>query len=262
MDRDTLRIILAVAGVILIAGIYFFETWRKKRRLGRRVPFMLDPRNEQAPASGFSEGGAAFDDLPGGPPPTGAPRPPAQSPEPALDGLPRDFHVHDDAPPLHPPAEMPALRAREHAAPAAAPGNELLVVFNVMANEGQRMHGARLLPVFERFGLQLGADGMFHAPVAADGRSRYRVLNTVKPGVFTAEGMSDLWIPGIALFAPVPPGTDPVLTFDALLAEARALADELEGRVCDDRRNQLTAQSENHLREQLREQARRQRIAT
>lgn len=139
----------------------------------------------------------------------------------------------------------------------------LAVSITVMAREGQRFSGADLRHWLQSLELEHGEMGIFHR--RGRGKSRrappvFSVANVVKPGTFELDAMADMTTPGVAMFMQLPGPDDPSAAFEEMIRAARKLAEGLNGLVCDDTRSTLTGQVINHLREQISEFSRKQRL--
>ena len=88
----------------------------------------------------------------------------------------------------------------------------------------------------------------------------FSVANVLAPGTFEPAGMDALSSPGIAMFMRLPGPEHPADAFQQMLDAAKSLAQELDGKVCDESRSTLTPQSINHLRERIADFGRRQMI--
>ena len=148
---------------------------------------------------------------------------------------------------------------------AATEGDEaraetLVVILTVLAPKGERLEGAALRAAFEAQGLRHGADRIFHRyPDAAPASvgPLFSAVNIVEPGVFELDSMDSMRTPGVGLFMRLPGPKDPGDAFAEMIETARALANTLEAQLCDETRNQLTAQALNHLRGQIADFGRR-----
>jgi cell division protein ZipA len=162
------------------------------------------------------------------------------------------------AEPREPPGPLETERhARPADAQAGAPAadprdSERIVVLYVVAPKGERLVGAQIAEAFARHGLEHGALDIFHAS-DSEGRTVFSVANAVDPGTFDPSTMDTLSTPGLALFLGLPGPQSAETAFDRMVRTARALADELGARVLDGDHSTLTRQTEQHLRDELRE---------
>ena len=164
---------------------------------------------------------------------------------------------------VEPEEERPVARAGRTEEPTESrePAQEpLVVILTVLAPPGERLEGAALRAALEARELRHGEDGLFHlypdaGPPGAG--PLFSAVNVVEPGVFDLETMDSLRTPGIGLFMRLPGPEDPGAAFGVMVDTARELADALDAQLCDDTRSPLTAQTLNHLREQIADHGRR-----
>lgn len=256
---DPLRWTLLVIGLALIAGVWYhgrrnrpaheeslFERARRQGGDDDRVPVAADDHAAEAPPADFDP--ARFQ----GP----VPDVDLELDPQELDELltePRDRPVAEPSPGdasgdagARPPAgsrQRPGRRATEE-------GEERIVVLYVMAAGDERIDGARLRQAFARQHLEHGQYEIFHR-FAGDGRAVFSVASMVEPGTFEPERMDEMTTPGVALFARLPGPVAATDAFDEMVATARMLAEELEGRALDGRHSTLTRQTEHALRDEL-----------
>ncbi|MDZ7786617.1 MAG: cell division protein ZipA C-terminal FtsZ-binding domain-containing protein [Halofilum sp. (in: g-proteobacteria)] len=123
----------------------------------------------------------------------------------------------------------------------------------VVAPRGERLVGARIAEAFARHGLEHGTLDIFHAGEQRGPGTVFSVANAVEPGTFDPSTMDTLSTPGLALFMRLPGPQAGETAFDRMVRTARALADELGAQVLDGDHSTLTRQTEQHLRDDLRD---------
>ena len=176
--------------------------------------------------------------------------------------------IEMDAFEAEPDEARPAADAGRAEAPAESrePAQEpLVVILTVLAPPGERLDGAALRAALEAQALRHGEDRLFHLyPDAGTPGAGplFSAVNVVEPGVFDLETMDSLRTPGIGLFMRLPGPEDPGAAFGVMVDAARALADALDAQLCDETRSKLTAQTLNHLREQIADHGRRRLLRT
>lgn len=144
-------------------------------------------------------------------------------------------------------------RAGRDPSAGEGPGDdERLIVLYVVAPRGERLVGARIAESFARHGLEHGSLDIYHAG-DSEGRTVFSVANVVEPGTFDPATMDTLSTPGLALFMRLPGPQAGETAFDRMVRTARALADELGAQVLDGDHSTLTRQTEQHLRDDLRD---------
>jgi FtsZ-interacting cell division protein ZipA len=275
-----LRIILLVAGVLLIAGIAGFEFWRSRRER----PVANVPRDE--------------------PPESPAPRAPLSLPEinvvreprvAVAETLPvielrnaektgaRDsggiavshdvavdepfentstqaiFRAHD-GPYIGQDDEISEVRTITYDTPEALapklalawPGeNERrIVTLRVLPGVEPRFQGRALRQAFASAGFWHGPLDIYHRP-DAQGRVILSAAALAQPGPFDPSIMDSQRFSGLNLFAVLPGPLPERETFDELVHAARALAERLDGKMTDQHGEDLTPQRIARLRQSL-----------
>ena len=237
-DANVLRLIIAVAGAILIAALYFFGRPRKPGQ-GRPRP---------APARRAAAG---------------------ERVEPRIGGAEAD----DDLPSLRAvdpeeepeQLELPSVRASEPAPAGEPPSStigrrppdariERIVTLHVAARDEGSIAGPELVVAAEKVGLEFGDMGIFHRLV--EGRPElgpvFSVASMVKPGAFDMARIGELRVPGLTVFMTLPGPVRALDAWDAMLPAAQRLAELLDAQLLDAEHNALGRQTIQHLRDDLR----------
>jgi len=180
---------------------------------------------------------------------------------PATTQEPDDASARAEPPPEAPPRRTrpePGEKARtdrDRTTPADSgsdhEGEERVESVFLVAGGGERLVGSRLQELFSRYGLRHGEMGIFHLH-DPEGYIQFSVANLVEPGSFDPATMDTLSTPGVALFVRLPGPPSAEIAFDRMIRIARGMAEELEGRLLDQRQSTLTRQTEQHLRDQMR----------
>jgi cell division protein ZipA len=74
------------------------------------------------------------------------------------------------------------------------------------------------------------------------GKSVFGVGHLLEPGTFDLETINNLQTPGLIMFMHLPGPLEPMQATHHMIKAAKTLADNLGGKVCDERRNKITAQ--------------------
>lgn len=257
---DNLRWALLVVAVVVVAGLYLWESRRRARR--RDEEGLLDESERQILENIAAERGpddpfADLADLRG-------------------ERVDLDFDLSDMAliggasrdevppvPDVEPaPRPAPAARARQPAAePARARGGEeLIVVLNLAAPEGSPFRGPALRDALESVEMRFGDMDIFHHHGVGDMRTDEPVFSAasmVKPGTLRLDALEDLSTPGLTLFMRLPGPLDPKVAFELMLNTGHRLAQALGGELWDETRSVLSAQTIAHIRERIAEFNRR-----
>lgn len=128
---------------------------------------------------------------------------------------------------------------------------ERIIALHVMSQEGKRFNGADLLQAFMNVGLQFGDMNIFHRLQEGSDVPVFSLANAVEPGTFNIAAMEETTTPALLIIMTLPHRMDALEVFDDMLASARKLSEELNGRLCDDHRSVLTRQAIDDLRASL-----------
>jgi cell division protein ZipA len=228
MDADTLRIILAVLGALILGGLYLWER-RRHSDNDDDASRQEDPEGEEARADGGAEhwlgdwqeqDGATLQSAAGGAQAGFVGRSEAEASE-GLVGA-SDF----------------------------SPGPLILQLYVVP--RGEPFDGAALVRAADRCGLEPGEMDIFHCTLGEGGdedvQTLFSMANMVKPGTFPFGAMADFQSPGLTLFAQLDGTPDDPGRMEEMLGTAHSLAEDLGGELRDEGRRPLTAEAEQRLR--------------
>ncbi|MGH6635299.1 MAG: cell division protein ZipA [Gammaproteobacteria bacterium] len=236
---NSLRVVLLVLGVVLIALIYFFGTRRRKRKQGTR--------NLRRP----------YDDI-----------------KLDMSALPSDEHT-DDGDELIPfeekalGPEAPTLPSHEGLAierrlritqrlrhrsgtPETTRSPQRIVSLYLIAPAGYSYEGTALTEALAAVGMHHGDMGIFHHYGVAgmsSGASLFSLANMVEPGSFEMNQMDQMTTPGLVFFMQMPSAFDAPVVFELMLHTAQRLSELLGGELKDDSRNALEADKLAELRQ-------------
>ena len=258
MDRDTVRLLLIIAGLLLLAIIYLWERF-KQRLMGwlKPKPSMDLPIDDQPDVGagvmdeeGFIDGVRVI--------------PPGARKEPLLDGL--DFAParEDDDFEL---GTLPILGGEPGIPPEPEPvtphpvdeegGAPFLIQVSVVAGPGRTFSGPELKQALLDADLLYGDMGIFHRYDHDLTRSLFSVASLVEPGTFPIDDMERFDCPGIVLFFQTARVPNPLGIYDDLVNTSRELAHSLHGIQWDENRQPLSATKIAHMRNLLKQPARK-----
>jgi cell division protein ZipA len=233
MDADTFRLILIVAGGLLLAGLFVWE-WRRARNgedeLGEDENLdedKLEPRLGGWHGDGDGDGHG----------------------ETARDGNWNGSSLpHGPKPHMEPPASPPAAKAPE------VPESPMILSLHLTPREGT-FDGEAIVHAAGRCGIEPGEMDLFHRfsdDPQSSNRPLFSVANMVKPGTFPFGAMAEFTSPGLTLFFQAEGASDDPLRCDLMLSTARCLADELDAEVRHGTtRALLTPEVEEQLRDRV-----------
>lgn len=242
MDRDTVRMILLVLGVVVIAGVYIWGRYKEQLLdfLNRRGEFdELDFEAEAEATSGPDDWEIRVLDR----------THPVKSPEqsPVFDD---DYDEEDDFGVGQETSEPPASAVRE-APKTAALGAPFLIQLSVVASGDGFFDGEELRDALVEQDLIYGDMGIYHRYDREYREPLFSVASLAEPGTFPIENMEMFECPGVVLFFQPTQVKDPLEVFDDLVSTCHELAVKLDGVEWDETRQPLTAEKIALMRERL-----------
>ena len=243
-----LRWIILGIGVLVIAAIYFRESWKQKRELRSRIDSIpgaggdgysdihISPKKEKRREKelDLSSAAAAFNsylrksrnnDTSGTVPET----------------MPDEVDSNDDL----------STVDEKHDNHGTARQDERIIVFYIVAGDAG-FTGTELLAALQDAGLRYGDMKIFHYRGQGDEfkqRALFSVANIHEPGTFDIENMATITTDGLAMFMclPAPIGGD--IAFEIMLDCARRLASQLDAGLQNDKHEVLDIDGINQLRQ-------------
>lgn len=232
-DAWMLRTAIIVAGVLLLAAIYFFGRPRKPGQ-GRRV--------EGAARGGFADGGRVeptlgemiADELRSGEPADG-------------DDLQSEMDLGGSA-------AVASASASATAGRRVSEEFDKIVTLYIAARAGAKLRGPDIVVAAEKTGLTYGHMNIFHRLVEGHPERGpvFSVANIMKPGGFDMATIQSLETPAIAFFLTLPAPVPALDAWETMLPTAQRMAELLDGVLLDESRNALGRQRIQHLRDELR----------
>lgn len=239
-----LWILLLGLGALLLLGLFLYL---RRQRDEARLPFGDAPAHD--PLDGHTRGTVShrseplIEDISGwteegtGPvrrrPLEEAP-PARRAPRFVLDTLTREPGEEEHAKPLRP-------EPRQAQPPAVVP-------LYLVARQAEGFAGASLAAALARHGFEFGDMDIYHH-ADAHGVILYSLMNGVPPGTFDPARLPTQHTPALALFLRLPLAEQPNLVFEQFLDMAYRLAEELDGVLLDERREALSSEAIDRMRE-------------
>ncbi|MCW8873114.1 MAG: cell division protein ZipA [Xanthomonadales bacterium] len=243
MDTSTLRWILIIVGVVIVASIFLFGNPDKKR-----TP-KASRRDESSPR-GHRKKGASMRQEPtlaglgeGATPSGGAGGPEG---EPGGQG-----ELDIDAAESAVLAEPPKPRK-----PPGPPPDKIVSLF-LLARDNHMINGAELLQATVNTGMEFGDMNVFHRVVDGSEQPVFSLANAAKPGHFERDEWNTFETGGLVLFLTLPGPAKALDAWDAMLATARRIGEILHAELLDGERSPFTRQREAQIREEMRDYDRR-----
>ncbi len=271
---DTLRWILLLVGLVIIAVVYF--SGRRTRRdvvdeistadpvapldreeprvdVRRRHPEVKDVDHELSQLSNMiaenRRAPAAVAEKPAATAPVARPQP-AEPPA-------------AKAAPTQKPEPAPAT-AKPKTAHPVPPLEDKIVVVYIMAPPGGRFTGNDVQAAAAAAGLSHGNMSIFHrlsVPGNPHSDAVFSLANSVEPGTFDLDTLDDFSTPGLTLFMQLPGPMNGITALDSMLAAAHIIATALHGELRDQSRSVISKQTIEHMHSEIIEYQRRQRLA-
>jgi cell division protein ZipA len=285
---ETLRWILLLVGVVIIAAVYF--SGRRSRRdvvdeissadpvaplerdeprveIRRRHPEINDVDHELSKLSNMiAENRRPSVAVPEKPAVTVLEKPAATAtvtePAPAPAPAPAKPAIASAPAAQKPETAAPAVKPQT-ARPAPPPEDKIIVVY-IMSPPGGRFAGNDVKRAVETAGMRHGNMSIFHRLVEPDNLDSHAVFslaNSVEPGIFDLDALDDFSTPGLTLFMQLPGPLNGITALDSMLAAAHIIATELHGELRDQSRSVLGKQTIEHMHSEIIEYQRRQRLA-
>lgn len=135
-----------------------------------------------------------------------------------------------------------------------APGDEVVLVFHIMATKDKQFTGDELKQAAEQAGFQFGDMQIFHfygRQLAAEGDAICSMANILEPGYFDQDSLDSFISPGVTLFMQLPGPLEARQAFELTLDKAREITGLLAGELCDESHNVLTEQTISHMKEKV-----------
>lgn len=241
MDKDLLRLILAVSGILLLLGIYLWDRLRKrkKKQAGDDHPqvdakpdadlLSLNPAEERAAEINADLAFSPFDD----------------------DVAPIDQGEDKGGKQEEPEEAAAEVDVREENDKAEFTTMPRLIQFGVVASPGSVFNGDQLIQALTEAGLKYGEMEIFHRYDKASDSRLFSVASMVEPGTFPIDDISLFQCPGLLLFFQPLGVPDPIAAFDQMVQTCHELGRRLGGDEWDSKRKQLTEETIEALRRSL-----------
>ncbi len=229
MDKTTLRIILAIAGALVLLAIYLWDRWKRRRRESDSDAFSSTPDDFQL---------EEIDTI--------SIHPIEDSAAPDLEALETERILEEkQSPPEEPAREEAPLQettTTETPEPVAAGKPDDLpevIQISIVAPKGRVFSGPDLVKAFSDLGLKFGDMEIFH--LYQGNYILFSVASMIKPGTFPIDQMDNFQTPGLTLFMQPPLVPAPLQAFERMITLCHTLAQRLGGNELDERRHPLTA---------------------
>lgn len=229
-DVWLLRLGILLAGIVLVAAIYWFGRPRRPGQGRRLGPEERAARTEPTLGAQIEQELAAAPDSAG------------------------DEAVQAEMELLDQTAGSTAAIAASELGKRASDDFDKIVTLYIAAKAGQLLHGPDIVVAAEKAGLSYGHMNVFHRLVEGHPERGpiFSVANIRKPGSFDMAEIQSLETPAIAFFLTLPAPMNALDAWETMEPAARRMAELLDGVLLDEQRNALGRQRVAHIREELR----------
>jgi cell division protein ZipA len=258
MDSTFLRMILLALGILVLVGLYFWDTKHRHKRplqAKQRATPQLGDLNPEAETAKDSDWRYADQDP--------------ENLDAELAQLTQKVHEEASESITPEPMRLADSEADQQdlfgfSAPEESPVDvpTKIVQINLIASQGKRYSGSAILAATKEVGLKAGEMQIFHR-FTTDGRNKtqFSMASLVEPGVFPFKAMEEFSTPGLTLFCQLPGPGDSLAIFSDMLYTAQRLLAILGGELQDDTHSALTKQTVEHIRSQILEHRRQVQLA-
>lgn len=215
---EGLRIVLLIAGVAIVALVYWY-TQREQRKPTIRESARIEPD-----FSSSESAGEQFFDA-----------------SDAIGPVSVDFDGDLD---LDPGVAEPEVQPE----PVETP--QKIVAIRMVGKGAGQFPGKDLILALRGLGLRHGKFGIFHLH-GDDDETLFSVASLVEPGSFDISNIAEQELPGVSMFLVLPASESGPTIFDRMVQTARTLAKTLDGEVLDANGSSLSIQRERFIREEI-----------
>lgn len=246
MDRDTVRAVLLIVGLLTIVGVYVWGVYKEQildflHRRGDYDDVEFDSDQEED-LDIYDENN--YEDSPP------RRREPHFTGSVSLNEDEQERGIHTPNPTVTPgvqvhktPSENPARTS-----PLGAP---FLIQVSIVSKSDKAFSGTALKSAFYELGLVHGEMGIYHRMDQALKEPLFSIASLVEPGTFPSSNMEQFESPGIVLFYQPAKVPDPLEVFDNLLDTCHELSAQLDGAAWDETRQPLTLRKIADMRHRL-----------
>lgn len=131
-------------------------------------------------------------------------------------------------------------------------GAERVVTVRLMGRGPSEISSHRAILALRAAGLVHGRYRIFHSiPDSETDESFFSVASLTEPGSFDIGNIEDTTLPGMSFFMVLPGVGDPVVRFDDMVQTARALSQDLDAELFDEKGSSWSVQRERYIREEI-----------
>lgn len=130
---------------------------------------------------------------------------------------------------------------------------EMLVVFHIVAREGEEFSGPMIERMMADLQLEYGDMGVYHYNVLRLDKklSVYFITNMLKPGTFDLSAMNSFKTRGLTMILQLPGPENELKSFNIMVEHAQRLAAFLNGDLLDENHQPVNKQTISQFKEQI-----------
>ncbi len=132
--------------------------------------------------------------------------------------------------------------------------SELLIILYIVAQDDSYLEGRQLLMLLEELGCKYGEFNIFHhygfGDIKVD-QAVFSIANIIEPGTFEPQEMSEILIPGLALFLRLPGPFGGRVGFELMLKNANQIVKTFDAYIEDETHTPLVQQKISAIRERI-----------
>ena len=149
----------------------------------------------------------------------------------------------------------------DHSGPTEDP--ERVFMLHVSAKEGSEFNCGRLVDVAGACGMRFGKMDIFHRHQEDNGHGKvqFSMVSAIQPGCFDLDNVDDQFTPGVTFFMSLPGPVNNIQAFDYMFETAKVIANNMGGEVKDEQQSVMTAQTAEHIRQQILDYERKRRLS-
>lgn len=251
MDRDTVRLLLVLIGLLVLGGIYLWGRFKQPALNHLARLRKSGPQEYQEPdESEYEELPEYFEEeVRVITPETNTRKEPQLSAFDLKDSADLEDLTSTEAPVSIEPVIQ---ETRNGPATGGSGGAPFLIQVSVVAGPGRFFHGPDLKQALLEADLLFGDMDIFHRYDRSLSQTLFSVASLVEPGTFPVDDMDDFECPGIVLFFQTARVANPLEIYDDLVNTSRELAHRLKGIQWDESRQPLSESKIAHMRNLLR----------
>ena len=226
MEESSIRLVLLIAGVFIIAGIYCHDVIKRKSRQEEKElnhskeTKKIEPRFSKDTAIIMPLSGELFDEK---------------------ENLKADVRADSEA------VEQPVNNEIPEAKQA------LVIQLAVLPKQGECILGVELLDAFTHLDLEFGDMGIFHRYERLEDVQvqSFHIANLHEPGIFPVGSMDEFESTGLVLFFQASALIDASAAFDSMLITARELSQTFNATLAGEDMQELTLDKIESIQAQI-----------